>query len=256
VSSKDPYQNIDASVVEEQCDGLARVLEVCRALAGISQEHVAILEGVLSMFRVLGRSFEGSVASHLQESRRGGKQWNAVMILPIMFVAAGLKRYSDLPTIAYRLMKILLPPELQTLAPDLPKLRQSLPGRTTLFRYQIILDAAYMLYMRLQPLPQFIFLCVDSSPQGGRDWLLCHQSRIMSERAMLEAGKAVRTLVANPIAQGGLSLDRRLELGKVIATCFCEHAMPIVALGARFAGLVDKMSALAHAVCLEVARDV
>jgi hypothetical protein len=70
-----------------------------------------------------------------------------------------------------------------------------------LCRYQTVIDAAYMLYIRAQQLQPITYWSVDSSPQGGKDWLLCIRSSI-SREGLMNAFAALHSLAANVLDSG------------------------------------------------------
>eukprot|EP00969_Alexandrium_andersonii_P363282 15461586-Alexandrium_andersonii.AAC.1 len=57
---------------------------------------------------------------------------------------AGMKSFSKLPFLRQHLLAGILPPNVAT-AVDIPALAQAMPSKSTLSRYQLVTDAAYML---------------------------------------------------------------------------------------------------------------
>ena len=138
-----------------------------------------------------------------------------------MFCVAGLKDYQDLAKNIYHSLRAVLPVCVRDQIANLPTLKTRLPSRTTIFRYQLVIDVAFTRHLREQPLEPVCYWNLDSSPQGGRDWLWCQRSNVHQD-LLLGALEAVNTLCSNPLESHGISMQRREELTQAIKSALNE----------------------------------
>ena len=170
-------------------------------------------------------------------------------MISILMCAAGVKRYEELAKAFAHLARAILPKPLHAAFTDLPLLKKSLPGHSTIFRYQLVVDAAYMIFLRDLQLEPASYFTLDSSPQGSRDWLLCRRSSI-KVGCMGELMRAVHALTCDPTSDA-LDVPRRTELTATIRESIASHIMPPMALGQRHSDLAHKMSCFVQSVFLE-----
>ena len=141
------------------------------------------------------------------------------------------------------------------------------PKSSKVKRLYLQMDTAYMLYQQQLSSKSFHrYLLVDSSPQGGRDWLL--SKALVVYASPLNLTQAARTL-SNLVAQVGehqssreLDLDPSLNAKEDEQSLIAQireglktHTLPPAALGLSHSNTAHKASALLHAMTLEVPAD-
>ena len=114
------------------------------------------------------------------------RQQPASQLIECVLAAAHLSKQSNLEHVVQKAVFIACPPAL---APMLVKRLRSnvVYKKDTINRGRLALDAALALHSRtifappdLSP-PPLLFVWADSSPQGGRDWLLAHAHVLKSD---------------------------------------------------------------------------
>lgn len=137
----------------------------------------------------------------------------------------------------------------------------SIASSATLSRARLLVDVAYMLFMRDEFAKMFqpttpkptLFALIDSSPQGGRNWELTEIHDIRGE-ALSECGDAAREMLSmceSVSKDSPEACDRHEELKQTIAGSIFYHVAPPSALGTRQSSLEQKLHAVMHSLRLE-----
>ena len=166
--------------------------------ACIPEESLDMFDTAVHTFRSLEVNLQPPLATCL-ETRRGGIQFKAINMLYFLLCGANVRDLHNLKkTIAYA-VNAIIPKDLQQLAKLRPEdLSNRTPSYSSLQRYQLIADTAYMKCKQDMPLETASYWTADGSPQGGKDWLLISRSNIDDEQ-MPAAWNAIKGLVDNPI---------------------------------------------------------
>ncbi len=103
--------------------------------------------------------------------------------------------------------------------------------------------------MLSNPAPPLLFALCDSSPQGGRNWLLTELNGIPGDliQECAQSAKKMMRLTLDSAEQ----CDEPEQLRQHVKSCFFYHVLPPTALGTRQAGLAMKLHAVTHSVRLE-----
>lgn len=132
-----------------------------------------------------------------------------------------------------------------------------LPSPATLSRGRLYLDVAYMFRMRevhneVMQSGALIMGMVDSSPQGGRDWVI-HECCFLHQDAL-----QVVTEAAEQMARIGLGFEVVEDVGgamrslqDVVARGFRTHVFPPTGLGSWHGNIAHKFHAVLHGLRLE-----
>ena len=115
------------------------------------------------------------------------------------------------------------------------------PSAHTLSRANLHVDIAYMLVLRKEfqarkakRLKAWMFLKVDSSPQGGKDWLL-------AETVTLTTEDVAKLMVAfNTLAD--LCNREHADASQEVFRIFLSHVLPPTALGSKHSNVIQKSS--------------
>ena len=136
------------------------------------------------------------------------------------------------------------------------------PKSSKVKRLYLQMDTAYMLFQQqLSSNALHRYLLVDSSPQGGRDWLLSKALVVhASPLKLVQAAETLSNLVARMEEQQNSReldplLDAEEDEQKLIAQIregLNMHTLPPAALGLSHSNTAHKASALLHAMTLEV----
>ena len=133
------------------------------------------------------------------------------------------------------------------------------PSAATISRYRLHLDVAYMQLMRekhrdLNERSGIYLAMMDSSPQGGRDWLL-HEYSFISDACLVAAFDAASSTWA--ITHGHEAIDDH-ELHDVLQSLHCvirkairRHILPPTGIGSLHQNVSHKFHALLHGLRLE-----
>jgi len=140
-----------------------------------------------------------------------------------------------------------------------------LPSRSTLSRFHLVLDAAFMIIERekdeeanrQEAIPPARYVMVDSSTQVGVDWMVTCLTEVAGEQ-LLEISEAVDRLshIRAAAAAGGDTQTQPDEatvsaLEHIIVSGLRIHALPPVAIGAGASSLSHKAHAVLHQSRLE-----
>ena len=147
------------------------------------------------------------------------------------------------------------PPEVASLA-QLVVQKMVLPSAATMTRARFYLDVAWMLQMsqfhsRLISEGACLYGMLDSSPQGGRNWLMTEYSGIHGG-SLIEAAGSAHSMALLALAGAeeedearGISWNMRKHARLVRDSCFA-HILPPAGLGARHASAAHKAHAWLH----------
>ena len=227
-------------------------------------------EFAIETCRTQAALLESMVAgSSLEDTVHGGKsRWNLVYLLQTLWFAFSLKSDAALKQALLHSLKVLFPRTGHAfLEKAISEDSMPLPSRSILVQARFFLDLAFMKHMREQNALRFqnteeigsaLHLLIDSSPQGGFNWLMI-QCLWISEADLSKAAAAAKDLVqlARQLnassAQGFLlqedEVDTEVNLLKAVASCIHRHPCPPVGLGRG--DLLHELHALYHALFLE-----
>ena len=133
------------------------------------------------------------------------------------------------------------------------------PSAATISRYRLHLDVAYMQLMQekhrdLNERSGIYLAMMDSSPQGGRDWLL-HEYSFISDACLVAAFDAASSTWA--ITHGHEAIDDH-ELHDVLQSLHCvirkairRHILPPTGIGSLHQNVSHKFHAFLHGLRLE-----
>ena len=129
------------------------------------------------------------------------------------------------------------------------------PSGSTICRLYFRMDAALMLRRRSFDTMHFRFLMADSSPQGGRDWLLSRATSFAKQPSLLR--RVFADLLEENRRAAGEKAGTAQEQVMFLHKHLIHHALPPVAMGLSQTNVARKSSALIHAHMLECKpRDV
>ena len=117
------------------------------------------------------------------------------------------------------------------------------PSAYTLSRANLQVDIAYTLVLRKElqarkakALKAWMFLKVDSSPQGGKDWLL-------AETVTLTTEDVAKLMVAfNTLADFEQGTSEHADASQEVFRIFLSHVLPPTALGSKHSNVIQKSS--------------
>ena len=132
---------------------------------------------------------------------------------------------------------------------------KAFPSRSTLQRAMFRLDAAFVLaHRQAAQEPQLLYFWCDSSPQGGRDWLIS-KHRVVSRSRVAAAAAAANFLSATPEPDPGPTMqsddEQRTCHNATLAASITEHVQVPVALGSGRTTLEHKVAAFLHSTGVE-----
>ena len=184
-----------------------------------------------------------------------------MQMIELVMLAEKLRDAQNLQDVLNRSLRIVLPPDLLSLAQDMLKGIQKLDkGRIS--RGHLTLDVAYMLHHRVcnwkRP-DKVRYLMWDSSPQFGRDYQMCLTQAIESCElpSMLQSFYSLCELwqtedEPRPNFDDQAAIEQDSNLINEIHKTLCIHALPTVLIGFGVASFQHKLWALLHAIRLEV----
>ena len=161
----------DVTMMQSYILWLTKTAESLDCLA----QHGHVLTRLKNSAEWKGRSVEGLVGKH---------GFKTVHLIEVIMHCSLLKNKSQVAESLKSALRILLPPDLSaSLLREADKL--PIPSDYVLSRFQLALDTGYMMWMRdrfrhIVETHGVIFSLSDSSPQGGRDWLLSEQYVVSS----------------------------------------------------------------------------
>ena len=131
-----------------------------------------------------------------------GPKHSAIQLVEILAVSQVLANQEELANVVRKCVALAVPPAFQSASfAKLQRHGKSVPSRRSVHRAQFTFDVAWALhsrrfYSQSEECPVAFFFWADSSPQGGRDWMLCHchAVRPRSAQQMREALAALQGL--------------------------------------------------------------
>lgn len=211
---------------------------------------------------------EQSRRAEVREQRR----WGSAELLIFWQAAALLKNMRALPEAVRMLSRAASAAIPAALAmgrhPHPPD--TAAPSAATLGRLSFAVDIAAMLLARTNARPGATrYGWADSSPQGGRDWLLSKVSVVPGDVDLCDLHDAARTVASlsdapapvsdsdsngssEDVEAAGGDLEQRRGCFQKLQAGLSEHVFPPVALGLRQSDLAHKCAAFVHCVALEV----
>ena len=204
-----------------------------------------------------------------KQEGRGG-HWNAllgqrghfsgvfiVQVLIMCFFSRGTTASMGSDAVGYVVRKVT-----KTFAPEAQHYLEQLlrgfryPSPATVSRCRLYLDVAFMRYMADKHSEMcdgdvVLFGLADSSPQGGRNWLISEYMGVRGEHLqhVSEAITNLQMCARGPRQAGQAEAMKRWQ--QDIAEAMCHHCFPPAALGARHATLAHKAHAYMHQKRLE-----
>jgi hypothetical protein len=133
--------------------------------------RLADLDHVVSFLDVLGEGFR--TADLLEHT--GRSRYEAIAIIHTVCASYALKRRDHLKNTVRTCISLVLPPVIKdSLLHCIDSGRFRLMSKTSLWRYAFRLDVAFarLNWDRFDATSSVFYLWADSSPQGGRNWLL------------------------------------------------------------------------------------
>lgn len=131
-----------------------------------------------------------------------------------------------------------------------------LPSKSTISRWRVMLDVAYMLWTRDRFQQEHVhFGMVDSSTQGGKDYELCVVSSVLKADlpALVDRADKLLSIVRarSDVEESWRDMDAERELMQCISERIKLHRPPPVMLASGRTRLFDKFVAMCHAFMLE-----
>ena len=150
------------------------------------------------------------------------------------------------------------PADFLSLAEDVVE-KMQWPSPATLCRCRLFMDVAWMVRMREKHREMivdggFLFGMLDSSPQGGRNWLMVEYSYVRGEASLAALDSAIqmaRMSAASPKPQDFVWEMRQHQ--KLITLAIERHVLPPAGLGSRHGNAQHKAHARLHSHRLETA---
>ena len=271
-SEGDPVQV--AKRLRSIADDIKHMLPAHLAAAEEWEDRDALSLAAQSNVRFL-ENFAHSIdpAQLLRQERR----YSAFALIESVCLSDMLRRARNLREIVRRALPLVLPAALAEVG--IARLHVGgIPRTSTARRARTLFDVAYMLFMRdlLVPSPPprrtpalTFFAWCDSSPMGGRNWLLSHMHilRVSDKDDMLQLLRAIKTLVDTSekiedncivddddiIDEGDENRlrDSRAQLSLFVLQGFDYHCIVPGTLGTKAATLEHKTSTLLHGLALE-----
>ena len=229
------------------------------------ERYVRFLDGAAAG---LGAGYNVHPVAQNQERRAGGSRYLAESLIHAVIGSSMLKNRSRLQDIAMHCIKLTVPEQMRSACLEATqRIILNMPSPSAARRAQLSLDLAFMRHWRsmLASRSVHLYLWVDSSPQGGRDWLLSSYAMIEGERLAkcfhmahllmksvdrwhdaydMQAGPQ-RTAMMVDIAR-----DRDLA-GRFLRESIRVHRQIPIALGSGCTSLESKMGGLLHAMMME-----
>ena len=219
----------------------------------------------------------------LQHSGKN-RGYSLAFLLRVVLLVADLRSVRNLKDVIKNALSVVLPRHARHLQEALDQ-QQTLPSRATIIHVRLVLDVALMLLQRMEnrafsrhkwapewALPSqsghsfldvrgAVYWLVDSSPQGGRNWLMMEYWKLQAEHVLptfflahellhLHADRRKQD-VQEDSEQMLQLLDRESEIFDSIASALSHHHVPPVGLGSGQASAHHEAAALAHAHFLE-----
>ncbi len=210
------------------------------------------------------------IDAHVRYGRRGdwdprlGKfvSYRAGFILEAMNLSFGLRSAGSLTASMHQSFRLL--PEtwrsslscLMSSAESDSVHQHVMASPATLSRARLTVDVSLMMLMRERhdellhaSVPPVVYILVDSSPQGGRNWELT-ELQIVRGEDIRRAATYARELMTHYVDTFEDAEHHDL-LCQSLAQLFIRHVAPPAALGTRQSGLPMKLHAMVHSLRLE-----
>ena len=152
-----------------------------------------------------------------------------------------------------------MPPHVRQMAEDMIA-GSTWPSPMVIVRGRLYLDVAYMLSWQARHAKlheneeedSALFSMVDSSPQGGRDWLMHAETNIPSSKLpeALMLAESLSDLVTKCVEEED-ALPELAAAQESLADVLSQHLLPPAALGSRHSSADHKFHAFVHGVRLE-----
>ena len=214
----------------------------------------------------------GKVAIHeaaLQHGKDARHRFQGSLLLSCFILSMSVRSATYGSTFLSALasaVSIVTPPDIREAAVDAVKemhASRRLPSKSTLGRLRFRMDIVIMLFWRSRFQTWFetavskvhIFLGIDASPQGGRDYEMI-LLRILEKEHMPQLFENVLILeqisMSMSIDELLADIDELKRLMKDIRERLIDHCLPPVVLGAGSGSLARRCSKLVHAFMLEL----
>ncbi len=183
------------------------------------------------------------------------RQFSAKALIECIGCCSFIRSKKHLRQAAERAVHMCLPGALESGFLETAKV----PSGATISRCVLVTDCALMLHMQEHHQTALaagcsIYLSLDASPQGGRNWLLTEYTLLLHPR-VLSAVEAWRTLSQRAARKSVHDDDASAvpELEAALTSCVYSHVLPIGALGSGRASLAHKFGVLVQQIRLECA---
>ena len=167
-------------------------------------------------------------------------------LVQVFLLSRDLKQVGRLKVVLSRAIRFALPSPLADGILQ-NEVWQTAPEKWTISKSNLQIDAAFMLVQRRLFLEARArggrrrFLNIDSSPQGGRDWLIC-ESTSVCKKDLLRLAQLFVDLH---------SAEDDIDPESLVSGLIESHIHPPVALGSKKSGLISKFHAFCQQLFLE-----
>ena len=283
--------------LEERCDVLQRdeVVRICDAIRDVAPGANLAAQQTLERLARWADSLYSSMyeVGHASSKKKRGGPFLAKFLLDCFFLSGQLRSSRRLKKAVMLALRCALPEEMvESLVARV--MQMDFPSNSTVSRWNLTVDTAYMLWWRTTALPKLLdmvavgtimaetdaplFCLCDSSPQGGQDWFLAELrgiGRIGKDRSgvfeeYVAAGDfmdahneltekmevAARRPHGQPLREflGREAFDEIVALQEALAENSFSHLLPLMGLASGHTSLDDKVHALMYALHHEVGR--
>ena len=195
---------------------------------------------------------------------RAGQRYTADALIQVVVLADLVRNSRKLTEVVQRSARIILGPSGEEVVKRHLDNAGGLPGKSLVSRYRLSMDVAFMKICRsyvAKLLSDFdlwgqdfvVYMLADSSPRGGRDWLMA-EMYVITDAALLSLcqlqGEILR-LRAERELDDEEAKDELRRLSSEMHGLVWHHLLVPVALGLGETGLHQKFTALLHALRLE-----
>jgi hypothetical protein len=184
--------------------------------------------------------------SEQQRNRFGHHMYSMSTLVKHMMMSKMLKRSKPLKQAIQGALSIALGDALsQKLMDDIRDGVLKIPGQTTLYRHELSIHAGWLLHNRISVSDDDCwFAMVDSSSQGGRDWVLCVVSMLRSEQ-VLHAFDLASCIIQNRSRPQDGDEDIGAKM-KELSGLLKLHTFTPTAVGSKRGSILHKLHALLH----------
>jgi hypothetical protein len=199
-----------------------------------ADEESNLLEDFVYWLRSADRQLDsGELVSHSLAFRRRG-HWSAQLgkyfsyrsgfLLECLILSFNLRSASKLHASVHQALRLLPPAWQKSISTILSSSQSTMASAATISRSRLTIDIAYMIYMRRQfeslitnDRAPVCFAMFDSSPQGGRNWLLGELQWIPGAQ-LGQAADAAREMMLNVVHSGDDAQRHDILLSQVVAS--------------------------------------